>query len=187
MKKLVIFASGTGSNAEKIMARFKGSDTAIVSAVFCNNPNAGVIEKARNNGISVCVFSRADFTGGSVLSSLRKINPDLIILAGFLWMVPAEIVAAFHRKIINIHPALLPKFGGKGMFGMNVHRAVAENSESETGITIHYIDERYDEGDIIFQAKVGIDSDESCESISGKVHDLELTHFPNVIESLLSE
>ncbi|RZJ35110.1 MAG: phosphoribosylglycinamide formyltransferase [Flavobacterium sp.] len=187
MKKLVIFASGTGSNTEKIMAHFAGNNTIAVAAVFCNNPKAGVIEKAAKYRVPAYVFDRAEFANGRVLSSLQQVNPDLIVLAGFLWKVPAEIVEAFPYKIINIHPALLPKFGGKGMFGMNVHRAVTESGECETGITIHYVDEHYDEGDVIFQAKVDLDPNESCESVSEKVRELELAHFPKVIESLLSK
>lgn len=185
MKKIVLFASGSGTNAENIIRHFKQSQQAQVVAVFCNNPDAKVIERARHLDVPVVVFAKADLPGDSVLLKLRAFGPDLIVLCGFLLMFPGKIISAYPGRIINIHPALLPKFGGKGMYGMNVHRAIREANETETGITIHYVDEHYDEGDIIFQTKVNIDASESPEIIARKVHALEHEHFPKVIEKLL--
>lgn len=185
MKRLVIFASGTGSNAENIMQFFDESPSVRVVAVFSNKATAGVLEKAEKFGVETIVFSKDELNDGSVCDEVNKINPDLIILAGFLLKFPDDIIAAYPGKIINIHPALLPKYGGKGMYGMNVHRAVRENGEAATGITIHYVDGHYDQGDIIFQRSVKLDGNESCEEISAKVQRLEHEHFPQVVESLL--
>lgn len=185
MKKIVIFASGNGSNAAAIIRHFKDHQYARVVAVYCNNPAAGVIQKAQDSSVPVRLFDREMLNGGMVLQNLVKEAPDLIILAGFLWLFPASIVARFPRQIVNIHPALLPKYGGKGMYGMNVHRAVQQNRENSTGITVHYVDEHYDEGDVIFQASVALDGRESCEEIADLVQELEHRHFPRIIEQLL--
>lgn len=186
MKRIVIFASGAGSNAAKIIAHFAGNSQVEVAAVFSNKSDAGVLDIARKNGIAAIAFTRDELNSGTVLSLVEAQKPDLIVLAGFLLKFPADIVAAFPRKIINIHPALLPKYGGKGMFGMNVHRAVSESGDAKTGITIHYVDEHYDNGDIIFQAEAELSGRESCEEISKIVQKLEHTHFPTVIEKLLN-
>jgi phosphoribosylglycinamide formyltransferase-1 len=186
MKRLIIFASGAGSNAENIIRYFTENGTAQVVAVFSNKATAGVLQKAENHGIESIVFSKDELNDGSVCKEVGNIKPDLIILAGFLLKFPDDIIAAYPNKIINIHPALLPKYGGKGMYGMNVHRAVQQNKEAETGITIHYVDGHYDKGDVIFQKKVKLDGNETCEEISAKVQQLEYEHFPAVIEKLLT-
>jgi phosphoribosylglycinamide formyltransferase-1 len=185
MKNIVIFASGSGSNAENIIRHFKGNQLAKIVAIFSNRATAGVLERAQNHGIPTVIFTKAEWSEGNVLKRIQSFNPDLIVLAGFLLKFPSTIVEAFPGKIVNIHPALLPKYGGKGMYGMNVHRAIVENKETETGITIHYIDEHYDEGDIIFQESVSLDGSETCEEISEKVQQLEHEHFPKVIEGLI--
>lgn len=187
MKKIVLFASGSGSNAENIIQYFKQSQQAEVVAVFCNNPKAMVIQRAENQKVPVVVFSKIELLGESVLLKLHAFHPDLVVLAGFLLQFPLNIIQAYPHKIINIHPALLPKYGGKGMYGMNVHRAIAENKETETGISIHYVDAHYDEGDIIFQQTVALDGTESPEAIAQKVHQIEHEHFPKVIEQLLTQ
>lgn len=186
MKKIVLFASGSGSNAENIIQHFAKSADAEVVAVFCNNPNALVLERAQKHHVPSVVFTKEELLADNVLLKLQAFRPDLIVLAGFLWMFPRHIVDHFPNSIINIHPALLPKYGGKGMYGMNVHRAILENKESETGITIHYVDAHYDEGDIIFQAKIALDGSEAPETVAQKVHALEHEHFPKVIAQLLN-
>ncbi|MCL9808232.1 phosphoribosylglycinamide formyltransferase [Flavobacterium luminosum] len=187
MKKIVIFASGSGSNAEKIIAHFKHSDQAKVVKVFSNNPKAKVLERAANHELPAEVFTREDLNNGTVLQKINTIQPDLIVLAGFLLKFPEDIIAMYPQKIINIHPALLPKYGGKGMYGENVHKAVLENKERETGITIHYVNEQYDEGGIIFQKAVSVEECTTPEEIAEKVHQLEHEHFPKVIEQLISK
>jgi len=185
MKRLILFASGAGSNAENIMQFFAENPSVQVAAVFSNKATAGVLNKAEKYGVETIVFSKDELNDGSVCAEVNKIKPDLIVLAGFLLKFPDDIIADFPNKIINIRPALLPKYGGKGMYGMNVHRAVQENSETETGITIHYVDAHYDEGDIIFQQSVALDGTETCDEISAKVQQLEHQHLPGVIEKLL--
>ena len=184
MKKIVIFASGGGSNAESIINHFKDKEVE-VSAFFVNNPNAGAIKRAANHNIPCVVFNREEFKSGEVLDKLNAINPDLIVLAGFLWLIPSDMVKAYPNKIINIHPALLPKFGGKGMHGSNVHIAVKEAGEIESGPTIHFVNEHYDEGNIIHQAKCVILPTDTADDIAAKVLKLEHEHYPKVIEKLL--
>jgi phosphoribosylglycinamide formyltransferase-1 len=185
MKKIVIFASGSGTNAENIIKHFKEKELAIVVAVFTNNPNAKVIERAHNLKVPTKIFSKTEFHESKFLQKLIYYEPDLIVLAGFLLKMPESIVGAYPNKIINIHPALLPNYGGKGMYGMNVHKAVVENKESETGITIHYVNENYDEGNIIFQKKVALSITDTPEMVAEKIHELEQKYFPTVIEDLL--
>lgn len=186
MKKIVLFASGSGTNAENIIVHFnKGSQSNVV-AVFTNNPHAKVIERAKNHDVKVLVFNKEELSQGTVLNHLKDIQPDLIVLAGFLLKFPEHIVKEFLNKIINIHPALLPNYGGKGMYGMNVHKAVLENKEKETGITIHYVNEHYDEGGIIFQQSVNIEECTTPEQIAEKVHELEHEFFPLIIERLIT-
>ena len=187
MKKIVIFASGSGTNAENIVLYFNKIVEAKVIYIFSNNANAKVLERAKNLNIPTEVFSKEEFNGDKVLQKLNSIQPDLIILAGFLLKFPQNCVAAFPNKIINIHPALLPKYGGKGMYGMNVHRAVVENKEHETGITIHYVNENYDEGNIIFQKNVPLSGNETPEDVAAKVYELEQKWFPQVIEKLIRQ
>ena len=185
-QKIILFASGNGSNAENIFRFFKNKKNVDVLTVYTNRSKAGIINRFRPLGINVEVFNRKSFINGSLLKNVINQNPDLIILAGFLWKFGSDWIEAFNKKIINIHPSLLPKYGGKGMYGDNVHKAVKENCESETGITIHYINEFYDEGAIIFQEKVKLDKDDNLEDISYKVKKLEHKYFPTVIKDLLN-
>lgn len=185
MKKVLLFASGTGSNVENIIKYFQNNSKISVVSVFSNNPHAKVLDKAKNHNIPTFVFDRSELAEGLVLDKINELKPDLIVLAGFLWKMPEHIVVAYPNKIINIHPALLPKYGGKGMYGMNVHNAILENKEKETGITIHFVNEHYDEGEFIFQQKVIIDDCTTPEEIVAKVHQLEHLHFPEIIEKLL--
>jgi phosphoribosylglycinamide formyltransferase 1 len=187
MKKIVLFASGSGTNAENIIVHCNTKSQNNVVAVFTNNPHAKVIERAKKNKVKTLIFSKEELSQGPVLSELKKLEPDLIVLAGFLLKFPESIIAEFPNKIINIHPALLPKYGGKGMFGMNVHKTVLENKEKETGISIHYVNENYDEGGIIFQKSINIENCTTPELIAEKVHELEHEFFPKVIEKLLKD
>ena len=186
MKKILLFASGTGSNVENIIQHFKNHHDIIVVGVYTNNPNAKVLDIAKNHNIPTLIFDREQLTDGFVLDKLAEIKPDLIVLAGSLWKMPEDIVSAYPNKIINIHPALLPKYGGKGMYGIKVHQTVLENKEKETGITIHYINEHYDEGEFIFQQKVAIEDCKTPEEVANKIHELEHMHFPIIIEKLLT-
>ncbi|WP_075340349.1 phosphoribosylglycinamide formyltransferase [Tenacibaculum agarivorans] len=185
MKRIVIFASGSGSNAENIIGFFQTKTTAEITHVLTNNEHAKVLDRCKKLDVNSLVFDRNDFSKSDMVLNFLKKEADFIILAGFLWRIPEKIVKAFPNKILNIHPALLPKYGGKGMYGMHVHKAVKENKESETGITIHYVNENYDEGAIIFQAKTSIDEVDTPEMIAKKVHELEYKHFPEVIEQVI--
>lgn len=185
MKRLVIFASGSGSNAENIIRYFNNTQTAVVCKVYCNNSGAYVFERCKQLQIPCELISKADLINSDTLLNQLKNEADYIILAGFLLKIPAAIIANFYNKIINIHPALLPKYGGKGMFGMHVHQAVKENKELETGISIHYVNEKYDEGAVIFQAKTALESSDTPEDIAAKIHMLEYKHFPKIIEEEL--
>ncbi|MBM1104988.1 phosphoribosylglycinamide formyltransferase [Aurantibacter crassamenti] len=189
MKNIVLFASGSGSNVENIVRYFQDkNNSVIISVVLTNKSDAKVLDRCNNLNINGLYFNRnAFYATDCVRDILKNINPDLIILAGFLWKMPEKIIKDFPSKIINIHPALLPKYGGKGMYGNNVHKAIKANNEQETGITIHYVNENYDEGAIIFQAKTQINSSDSVEDIANKVHELEFEHFPKTIEKLLFE
>lgn len=187
MKQFIIFASGAGSNAENIIKHFKQNTDVEVLMVLSNNKKAKVLEIAKKHDLSSFVFDRFAFENSTqVLDLLKTIKPDLIVLAGFLWKIPKLIVQAFQSKIINIHPALLPKYGGKGMYGINVHKAIIANKEKISGITIHYVNEFYDEGGIIFQAQTMVESNETPQSLSNKIKALEHTHYPKIIESLLT-
>jgi phosphoribosylglycinamide formyltransferase 1 len=186
MKKIVIFASGSGTNAENIIKYFENKATATVVAVFTNNPNAKVIERAKNFQIPTEIFSKEELIQGKVLQKLNSFAPDLIVLAGFLLKLPKTMIESYPTTIINIHPALLPKYGGKGMYGMNVHKAVVENKEKETGITIHFVNENYDEGNVIFQKNVPLAELDSPEIVAEKIHELEQKHFPSIIEDFLT-
>ncbi|MBL85532.1 MAG: phosphoribosylglycinamide formyltransferase [Winogradskyella sp.] len=187
MKRIVIFASGSGSNAENLIKFFQNSDNASVIQVLTNNPHAKVLDRCKRLNVSALSFNRIAFSKSEdVLNVLRSSQPDLIVLAGFLWKFPEFILKEFENKVINIHPALLPKYGGKGMYGMHVHNAVVENKETETGITIHYVNENYDEGAIIFQAKCEVKTSDNAEDVAAKIHELEMEHFPKVVEELLN-
>ncbi|MGL2992670.1 phosphoribosylglycinamide formyltransferase [Flavobacterium sp. TSSA_36] len=185
MKKIIVFASGSGTNAENIIKYFANSDCARVISVFTNNASAKVIERAENLNVASFIFSKQDLNEGNVLRKLNSLQPDWIILAGFLLKVPQDVIDAYPDRILNIHPALLPKFGGKGMYGMHIHQAVVANKEKETGITIHYVNEHYDEGAIVFQKSVLLTPGDSAEDVAAKIHDLEQKHFPEVIEKVL--
>lgn len=185
MKRIVIFASGSGSNAENIIKYFNSTKTAIVTHVLSNNQRAKVFDRCERLNIDASLFDKESFTKDDTVLNFLQVEADIIVLAGFLWRIPPKIVEAFPNKIINIHPALLPKYGGKGMYGMNVHNAVKENNETETGITIHYVNENYDEGASIYQAKTSISSEDTPETIAQKVHELEYEHFPKIIEEII--
>jgi phosphoribosylglycinamide formyltransferase-1 len=186
MKKILLFASGTGSNVENIIRHFKNREDVSIIGVFSNNPEAQVLEKAQTHKVPTLVFNRIELNEGFVLNKIKELQPDLIVLAGFLWKMPEAIVHEFPNKIINIHPALLPKYGGKGMYGMTVHKTILENKEHKTGITIHYVNEHYDEGEFILQQTVNIENCQTPEEIAEKVHELEQEHFPKVIEQILN-
>ena len=186
MKRIVIFASGSGTNAENLIKFFQNSDNASVIQVLTNNPHAKVLDRCKVLGVSALSFNRVAYSKtNDVLNILKASKPDLIVLAGFLWKFPEHILNEFPNKVINVHPALLPKFGGKGMYGMHVHNAVVENKETETGITIHYVNEFYDEGAIIFQAKCEVLKTDTPDDVAAKIHELEMEHFPKVVEKLL--
>ena len=187
MKRIVIFASGSGTNAENIIKHFQGNGLAKVIQVLSNKKDAKVLEKAERLGIASSSFSKSDLHESKTIYNLMlDLKPDLIVLAGFLLKFPKDVISAFPNKIINVHPALLPKYGGKGMYGANVHKAVVANKEVESGITIHYVNEHYDEGNIIFQANTKIENIDTFEDVAAKIHLLEQKHFPLVIEQLLN-
>lgn len=186
MNSLAIFASGSGSNAEQIIRYFKDSDRVRVALVLSNNPEAYVLKRAAGLAIPNVCFTRAElYHPTSVLDLLEEYQIDFIVLAGFLWMVPENILDRYPGSIINIHPALLPKYGGKGMYGMRVHEAVIAAGERESGITIHHVNECYDKGDIIFQAKCSVLPGDTPESLAGKVHALEHEWYPKIIEKTI--
>ena len=187
-KRIAIFASGSGSNAQKIMEHFKYSNSAEVALVLSNNPDAFVLQRADNFEIPTHVFDKHDFyKSDDVVNLLKRLEIDLVVLAGFLWLVPENLLKAFPNKIINIHPALLPKFGGKGMYGDKVHKAVLEAGENEHGITIHFVNENFDEGEIIYQAKFHVEPNDTLEIIKFNGQQLEHLHYPKVIENLLKK
>ncbi|MGV3707170.1 MAG: phosphoribosylglycinamide formyltransferase [Arcticibacter sp.] len=185
-KRIAIFASGSGSNAQKIMEHFNKHPDAEVAIVLCNNPNAYVIQRADNFEIPSHIFDKFDFyQTDHIVKLLKSMEIDLIVLAGFLWLIPENLLAAFPNQIINIHPALLPKYGGKGMYGDRVHQAVLDNKEGESGITIHFVNEHFDEGEIIHQSRYRIDPADDIEMVKFKGQQLEHLHYPKVVESLL--
>ena len=185
MKKIVLFASGSGTNAENIILHFNKINSGTVGAVFSNNRNAKVLDRAEKLKVPTVVFAKEEFLGDEVLHKLKSYKPDLIVLAGFLLKFPQNLIEAYPNKIINIHPALLPKYGGKGMYGMNVHRAIIENKEKETGISIHFVNEHSNEGNIVFQKTVCLTGNETPEEVAENVHQLEHQFFPEVLERLL--
>ena len=180
MKNIVIFASGSGSNAENIYNYIKNNDNINISLIVTNNNNAYVIERAKKLNVPCEIITKSEFKNPEfVLNTLKEYNTDLIVLAGFLLLIPEYLINEY--KIINIHPALLPNYGGKGMYGDNVHKAVIENKEKESGITIHFVNNKYDDGKIIFQAKCEILPQDTFETLAEKIHALEYEHFPHVI------
>lgn len=183
--RIALFASGSGTNVENITNYFNGKTTAKPVCVLCNKPDAFVLERAKRLGLPSMTFNRADFSDGKKITEyLRQNEIDLIVLAGFLWLVPQYLINEYPNRIVNIHPALLPKFGGKGMYGMNVHEAVKQSGETETGITIHLIDGNYDKGSTVFQAKVQVAPTDTTDDIAHKVHALEYEYYPKVIEEI---
>ena len=193
MKQIAIFASGGGSNAKKIIEHFnklaqQGNAPGKISLVVSNKPGAGVLKIAEENNIPILIIEKEKFfRGNGYMDELLAAGIDLVVLAGFLWKVPAGLIKAFPKKIVNIHPALLPKYGGKGMYGHFVHEAVVANKEKESGITIHYVDELYDHGQVIFQARCPLSENDSAEEVAKKVLMLEHRHYPEVIQSLVKE
>lgn len=185
-KNIAIFASGSGSNAEVIIRFFKEHPKARVALVLSNNENAFVLTRAQQLDVPVKVFNRATFyESREVDAVLEEHNIDFIVLAGFMWLFPERIIARFPGKILNIHPALLPKYGGKGMYGDRVHKAVVQAGESYSGITIHFVNEEYDKGEMVFQTKCPIDENETAESLAAKIHRLEHFHYPRIIEKCI--
>lgn len=186
MKKIAIFASGSGTNALQIISYFQHHENVQVSLICTDNANAGILEKVKDMPIETCIFAKEEYRNGSFLATfLQEKEIDLIVLAGYLKLIPVELIQAFPRKIVNIHPSLLPKFGGKGMYGMNVHAAVIAAKEVKSGITIHLVDEIYDNGEVLFQAEVPILADWTAEVLQKEVLKLEHLHFAKVIETQL--
>lgn len=186
MKKIAIFASGSGTNAQNIATYFKSHTEIEVALILSNRKDAFVLERARELGIPSVVFSREEFKNPEgILNLLKSKNIDLIVLAGFLWLIPRLLIKEYPQRIINIHPALLPKYGGKNMYGTKVHQAVIESGDKESGITIHFVDEIYDNGKIIFQVKCAISEEDTPITLAEKIHALEYRHFPEEIERLL--
>ncbi len=187
-KRIVIFASGSGTNAQRIIEHFSDHNFAEVVHVLSNNEHAKVLTRAKASNIEASAFSKEELNSqNGVQKLLDTLNPDLIVLAGFLLKFPESILSEYPNRVINIHPALLPKYGGKGMYGKYVHQAVVANDERESGITIHYVNENYDEGAIVFQTSVGLDKEDTAEDVALKVQQLEHEHYPQVIERLISE
>jgi len=188
MKNVAIFASGSGTNAENIIRYFSNSETVKVPVVLSNNTKVGVHDRVNKLGVPSFVFTRDQFVEATpVIEKLKEYEIDFIVLAGFMNKISANLLAAFPDRIINIHPALLPKHGGKGMYGMHVHNAVIEAGDTESGITIHYINENYDEGDVIFQASCPVEAGDTPDMLASKVHALEYLHYPRVIEEVLTK
>lgn len=185
-KKIALFASGSGTNAQNIIKYFAKNEKVEVDSLWANKPDAYALKRAADLGVDTFVFNREQFyKTDEIVDLLKNRKVDLIVLAGFLWLIPENLINAF--SIINIHPALLPKYGGKGMYGMKVHKAVVENNESETGISIHFVNQNYDEGELIFQARCKVLQTDTPEIVAGKVHALEYQYFPSVIEKVLWE
>ncbi|MFI3321702.1 MAG: phosphoribosylglycinamide formyltransferase [Rikenellaceae bacterium] len=188
MNNIAIFASGSGTNAENLILHFKGSKTAKVQILLSNKTDAFAIERARRNGVASLTFSPSEFRQTSlVMDALERYEIDVICLAGFLLLLPAELVKKYEGRIVNIHPSLLPSYGGKGMYGDNVHKAVVAARESETGITIHHVNEKFDDGDFIFQAKCIVEPTDDYKTVAQKVQQLEKEHFPKVVERFIED
>ncbi len=186
MKRIAIFASGAGSNAEVIIRHFEFQHNAQVILLVSNNPNAGALHIAREHGVKTMVIGREEFfSDESIVEELKADGIDLIVLAGFLWLIPPSLIHAFPNKIVNIHPALLPKFGGKGMYGKHVHQAVIDAGEEESGITIHYVNEKFDEGAHVARFSCPVMPGDTIETLAQRIHELEHTHYATTIETLL--
>lgn len=186
IKQVAIFASGAGSNAQKIIDYFKKSEKIKISLIVCNNPNADVLKIATKENIAVILIEKQKFMSTGYIPELRNKKIEFVVLAGFLWKIPPALIEEFDHKIINIHPALLPAYGGKGMYGNAVHAAVLAAKEKQSGITVHYVDEKYDHGKIIFQRVCPVDENETVESLSKKIHELEHKFYAGQIEKVLT-
>ena len=185
-KKVIIFASGSGSNALKIFEYFNKNQNIIIDSIYCNNPRANVIKVFQKLSIKTVLFNKKELYESAFLEAIISTNPDLIVLAGFLLKIPEKMVSVFENRIINIHPSLLPKYGGKGMYGLNIHKEVLLNKEKFSGLTIHYVNKEYDKGAVIFQKKIKINEEETPESLSSKVLKLEHENYSLIIEKILS-
>ena len=188
MKRIAIFASGSGTNAENLIRYFRTSETGSVDLVLTNRAGAGVIGRAGSLGVETVVFNREQFYHSEEIKDiLIQRGIDFVVLAGFLWLVPENILKAFEGRLVNIHPALLPNYGGKGMYGDRVHEAVIANGDRESGITIHHVNQAYDAGNIIFQARCPVERDDTPGSLAARIHELEYAHFPVIVEQLLHQ
>ncbi len=188
MKKIAVFASGSGSNAENIARFFESRSDVVISVILTNNPKAFVIDRAKNLNIPYICFDRDMFYNSTkIIDILKCYSVDLVVLAGFLWLIPLELIRAYTNRIVNIHPALLPKYGGKGMYGSHVHEAVCANKEKESGITIHLVNEKYDEGKTLFQTSCSLSDLDTPDTVAHKVHELEYKHFPEQIDRYLKQ
>jgi phosphoribosylglycinamide formyltransferase-1 len=186
MNNIAIFASGSGTNAQRLIEHFSPINDTNISVLLTNKKNAGVIERAKKFNVPIRIFDRKEFySSENIAVFLQNEGVEWVILAGFLWLIPSNLLKIFPKRIVNIHPALLPKYGGQGMYGMNVHQAVIDAKEKESGITIHYVNEEYDKGSIIFQATCPVDDADTPESLAAKIHELEYKHFPVVMEKLI--
>jgi phosphoribosylglycinamide formyltransferase-1 len=186
MNNIAIFASGSGTNAQRLIERFSPITDTKISVLLTNNRNAGVIERAKKFNVPVRIFDRKEFYySDNIAVFLQNEGVEWVILAGFLWLIPSNLLKIFPDRIVNIHPALLPKYGGKGMYGMNVHQAVIDAQEKESGITIHYVNEEYDKGNVIFQATCPVETGDTPETLAAKIHELEYKYFPVVMEKLI--
>lgn len=185
VKKIILFASGSGTNVENIIKYFHDNVHVEIVGVFTNNPKAGVIDRVEQMKIPLNIFNKLELNNGELVKQICLLTPDLIVLAGFLLKIPLDFTKIFFKKIINIHPSLLPKHGGKGMYGDRVHQSVKKARDKETGISIHYVNEHYDDGSIIFQAKVRVLEQDSIRKIAQKVHRLEYKYYPEIIQKLL--
>lgn len=188
MKRIAIFASGSGSNAQRIMEHFKRNKEMEVALVLCNKPDAYVLQRADNFEVPTHVFTKEELLHtNSIDNLLKNLEIDILVLAGFMWLLPERFIQNYPKRIINIHPALLPKHGGAGMYGRKVHESVLKSKDSETGITIHYVNENFDEGEIIYQSKCTVEKNDDLEKLAYKVHQLEHIHYPKIIEDLLKK
>lgn len=185
MKRIAILASGSGTNAQRLMEHFAGSSIAKVVLIGSDQPTAGVLQRAWDMGVPSYLFNGAQLKDGTLLRELQGQRIDLVVLAGFMRLIPAGMVQAFPQRIVNIHPALLPKYGGKGMYGEHVHRAVIAAGETESGITIHYVNERYDEGEHLFQTTCPVMPEDTAETLAQRIHALEHAHYPRIVEALM--
>jgi len=188
MKRIAIFASGSGSNAQRIMEHFKRNKEMEVALVLCNKPDAYVLQRADNFEVPTHVFTKDELLHtNSIDNLLKNLEIDILVLAGFMWLLPERFIQNYPKRIVNIHPALLPKHGGAGMFGRKVHESVLKSKDPETGITIHYVNENFDEGEIIYQSRCIVDKNDDLEKLAYKVHQLEHIHYPKIIEDLLKK